>query len=176
MNKNVSFLTEDLFLLYQEFSGIRKIKQDTIFQSRRGKIKNNVKIKKDMYERDVHCHYFSCCKFQTSFDQNSIFYMRSRNDYAKCKKLKIGQYMPEIILDLHGLNQLEAKKKLGELLNICYKENFICASIIHGHGKNVLKKQIPIWLSRHPNIIAFYKVQKKVGNSTEILFLLDLSN
>lgn len=175
MNAKISLASKDLFLLYQEFNGIRKIKQDTIFQPRYCKLRKNFKIAKNVHEQDVHYNYFSCQKFQNSFDHNSICYLRSKNYFNELKNLKIGKYTPEIILDLHGLNQHQAKKKLAELLNICYKENFFCASVVHGHGRNVLKQQIPIWFSRHPNIVAFYKKPKKFGNSAVILFLIDIN-
>ncbi|AAO26827.1 hypothetical protein bbp_092 [Buchnera aphidicola str. Bp (Baizongia pistaciae)] len=176
MNKSDSLLSKDLFLLYQEFSEIRKIKQDTVFQSRRFKLVQDIKIKKNMYEQDIHYHYLSCQKFQISFNHDSIFYLRNKNYFDVLKKLKIGKYVPEIILDVHGLNQDQAKRKLGELLNICHKENLFCASVIHGHGRNILKNKIPIWLSRHPSVIAFYKIPKKFGRSTAILFLIHSSD
>ncbi|XBC43399.1 MAG: endonuclease SmrB [Buchnera aphidicola (Meitanaphis flavogallis)] len=174
MGKNKSLFSEDLFLFYQQFNGIQKIKQDTVFHSKCYKFKRNITFKKRIFEQDAHCHYFSCDNSNMLVNFDPVYYIRDSSYSDELRKLKIGVYTPDIVLDLHGLTQYQAKRKLGELICICYKENFFCANIIHGHGKNVLKQQIPLWLSKHPNIIAFHQAPKIFGHHAAILILVDL--
>ncbi|XBC37752.1 MAG: endonuclease SmrB [Buchnera aphidicola (Meitanaphis microgallis)] len=172
---NKLLFSEDLFVLYQESNRIRKMKQDTVFHSRRCKFKQNMTFKKNIFEQDAHCHYFSCNKSRIVINTDPVYYIRNNSYSNELKKLRIGAYIPDIILDLHGLTQYQAKKKLGELIYICYKEKLFCANVVHGHGKNVLKQQIPLWLSKHPNIIAFHQAPKMFGSDAAILILIDFA-
>ncbi|ANF16906.1 hypothetical protein XW81_00460 [Buchnera aphidicola (Schlechtendalia chinensis)] len=174
MNKKKLLFSEEIGLFYKKFSNVRKIEQDTIFHSRYYKHKKNIKFKKNAFEKDAHCHYFSCNKSRTLVNTNPICYIRNSSYSHELKKLKIGVYNPDIILDLHGLTQYQAKRKLGELIYICYKEKFFCANVICGHGKNILKQQIPLWLSKHPDIIAFHQAPKMFGSDAAILILIDI--
>ncbi|XBC40839.1 MAG: endonuclease SmrB [Buchnera aphidicola (Nurudea yanoniella)] len=175
MSKDNLLCPKDLSLFYKSIHGVKKIRQDTLFHSRRYKIKKNVILKKNICEQDAHCHYFSCNKSTILLNTDPIYYIRSNSYFDELNKLRLGVYVPEIVLDLHGLTQNQAKRKLGELIYICYKEKFFCANVIHGHGKNILKKQIPLWLSKHPSIIAFHKAPKTFGNSAAILILIDIN-
>lgn len=44
---------------------------------------------------------------------------------------------------------------------------------MHGHGKHILKQQIPLWLAQHPNIIAFHQAPKVWGGSSSLLILIE---
>ncbi|XBC38272.1 MAG: endonuclease SmrB [Buchnera aphidicola (Floraphis choui)] len=174
MSKDELLFSKGLFLFRKELNGIKKIKQDTIFHARHYKLKRNPISKRNVFEQDAHCHYFSCNRSKFLFNTNPIHYIRSNVYFNELKKLKVGAYIPDIVLDLHGLTQYQAKRKLGELIYICYKEKLFCANVIHGHGENVLKQQIPFWLSKHPNIIAFHQAPKTFGSDAAILVLIDL--
>lgn len=174
--KNKLSTSSDIILFYEECNEVRKIKQDTMFHLKCKNSKKDLLHKRKMYEQDAHCHYFVHQKTAIFVNQNLICYIRNNSYHKELKKLQKGDYYPEVILDLHGLNLYQAKRKLGELLHICYKERIFCASVIHGHGKNILKNQLPLWLSRHPNIIAFYREFKDYGSKPAILFLIDFDN
>ncbi|XBC38805.1 MAG: endonuclease SmrB [Buchnera aphidicola (Melaphis rhois)] len=173
MRKKQLLFHEDWFLFYQGLKGFQKMKQDTIFHMRYHKEKKNMVLKKSVFEQDAHCHYFSSNKPKMLINLDPIYYIRDNSYLNELKKLKVGAYIPDIILDLHGLTQYQAKRKLGELIHICYKKNFFCANVIHGHGKNILKRQIPLWLSKHPDIIAFHQAPKMFGSDAAILVLID---
>ncbi|XBC39321.1 MAG: endonuclease SmrB [Buchnera aphidicola (Nurudea shiraii)] len=175
MSKNNLLNSQDLLLFYEKLAGIKKIKQDTIFHSRRHNIKQNIALKKNVCEQDAHCHYFSCNESTILINTDPVYYIRSNMYFNELNKLKMGMYIPDIVLDVHGLTQYQAKRKLGELIYICYKEKLFCANVIHGHGKNILKKQIPLWLSKHPNIIAFHAAPKTLGSNAAILILIDIN-
>ncbi|CAL4318895.1 UPF0115 protein YfcN [Buchnera aphidicola (Neophyllaphis podocarpi)] len=170
-NKSTFISDHDLFMLYSR--GTRVINQDTIFHISRKNSHKKFLSNKNFFDKDSHSYYFSNNNNDITFTYNPVSYLKDNKYFNIFKKLKQGNYKPDITLDLHGFNQYEAKKELGSLINICIKEKIFCACIMHGHGKNILKKQIPLWLSRHPDIIAFYQAPKNFGHTAALFFLID---
>ena len=39
------------------------------------------------------------------------------------------------------------KLELGALIEACRRQHIRCACVMHGHGKNILKQKIPLWLA-----------------------------
>ncbi|UDG79272.1 Endonuclease MutS2 [Candidatus Ecksteinia adelgidicola] len=161
-------------LFRESVSDAKKIQQDTI-NNYFPKIKLKQKIQFRLEQEQINAsHYFS--KEYQSFikKKGPTRYIRPGYDLNELKKLRSGRYFPEVFLDLHGLNQKEAKKELGMLIVSCKYENIYCACVIHGHGKEILKQQIPVWLVQHPDVMAFHQAPKSLGNDAAILFLLSL--
>ncbi|CAL4319173.1 endonuclease SmrB [Buchnera aphidicola] len=175
MNKNRQFAIDNSNILFRQWlSGTREIVQDTIFHSRLNKVNKNIRFKRILFEQDIHSNYFSFYKRKDFFKENPVSYIRNKNSINVLKKLKKGQYYPDIFLDLHGLNQYQARKKLGQLIAICHKEKIFCAHIMHGYGKNILKQQIPFWLSQHPDIVAFHQAPRTFGNDAAIIAIIEI--
>ncbi|WP_163373784.1 endonuclease SmrB, partial [Escherichia coli] len=79
-------------------------------------------------------HYFSD-EFQPLLNtEGSVKYVRSDVSHFELKKLRRGDYSPELFLDLHGLTQQQAKQELGALIAACRREHVFCACVMHGHG------------------------------------------
>lgn len=89
------------------------------------------------------------------------------------KKLRRGDYYPELILDLHGLTQAEAKNEIIALFTACRKQNIHCACIVHGIGSGVLKQRTPWWLAQHPDLLAFHQAPLEWGGQGALLVLLN---
>lgn len=176
MNKNREYTNNRNISFRQYFSDTREIVQDTIFHSRiNKKVKQNIISKRNIFEQEAHSYYFSFFqKEKNFFTENPVSYMRSKNSNNILKRLKKGKYLPDISLDLHGLTQYQAQKKLGQLISICHKEKIFCAHIIHGYGKKILKQQIPFWLSQHPDIVAFHQAPKVFGSDAAIIAIIEL--
>ncbi|CAL4318841.1 UPF0115 protein YfcN [Buchnera aphidicola (Thelaxes suberi)] len=176
MNKIISHIYQkDLFLFREHCIGVRKIVQDTIFHMatpNKYQNKKNSLLKKKI-EESMHTYFLSKSISTKILKKNSICYIRSEINKKELKDLKSGKYPSDIILDLHGLNKQQALLELGKLILICKNEKLFCASIIHGHGKNILKKHIPIWLSQHPDIIAFYQDSSFRNSRAAISVLID---
>lgn len=164
------------FFLFN-IKGSKKISQDTIYHSRISKNINNKKKDSYYFKQNLNSFYFENFIPKKSFFlcENPLCYIRNNSDSIYIDKLRKGRFIPEIVLDLHGLNIQQAKKELGYLISICHKENFFCASIIHGYGKNILKKNVPFWLSMHPDIIAFHRAPRTLGYDTAIIILIKSS-
>ncbi|WP_343154338.1 endonuclease SmrB [Buchnera aphidicola] len=178
MNKNQEYVNKSNILFRQYLNDTREIVQDTIFHSRINKVvRQNITSKRNIFEQEAHSYYFSCFQNErTFFKDNPVSYMRNKNSNNILKRLIKGKYLPDISLDLHGFTQYQAQKKLGQLITICQKEKIFCAHIIHGYGKNILKQQIPFWLSQHPDIVAFHQAPKIFGSDAAIIVIIEIYN
>lgn len=161
-----------LFLFHMY--GVKKITQNTIHNTFRENKKNNGLYKKYFLEQTTHSYLFKNTFSEKSFFlcYDPICFMRYKNCNIDFKKLKKGEYIPEIVLDLHGASLTKANQELGKLIAICHKEKFFCAHIIHGYGKKILKKYVPYWLSNHPDVLAFHQAPKSLGYDAAILIFL----
>jgi DNA-nicking Smr family endonuclease len=173
MKKKNYLNSQDKLIFRKWFSEAKKIKQDTVYH-----LNNKIYFfshQKKKYLENLHIDYFSCTNSRNKLHNNPLYYIRYDCSVNRLKKLKKGYYIPEIFLDLHGLNQIQAKIELGKLMYFCIQKKIKCVNIMHGYGKNILKKQIPLWLSRHPNILAFHQSPKIFGHDAAILALIDFS-
>ena len=119
-------------------------------------------------------HYFSD-EFQPLLNtEGSTKYVRPDVSHFELKKLRRGDYSPELFLDLHGLTQQQAKQELGALIAACRREHVFCACVMHGHGKHILKQQTPLWLAQHPHIMAFHQAPKEYGGDAALLILIEV--
>lgn len=94
------------------------------------------------------------------------------------RKLKRGTYPIEEELDLHGYQSDEARKLLQVFLNEAAQRNLRCLRVIHGKGMNsrsgeaVLRKLTRIWLTQHPQVLAFCAASPVLGGDGAVLLLL----
>jgi DNA-nicking Smr family endonuclease len=166
---------EEVVLFKESVRGTKPIRQDTAVH----RIKT--KIKKPSAQRLLHdqidaSFYFSD-EFQPLLSEDApVRYTRPDASAYEVKKLRRGDYSPELFLDLHGLTQQQAKQELGALIAACRREHVHCACVMHGHGKHILKKQTPLWLAQHPDIMAFHQASKEFGGDAAILILVELED
>lgn len=166
---------EDIDLFKNSIGKTKQLKQDTVIhkpQKRSQKLIENQKIQNEKVNNEF---YFSD-DYQPLLQEDPIRYSSENSDPNELKKLRRGFYEPEFFLDLHGLTLQEAKNEIAALIAVCLKENANCACIMYGHGKNILKKQTPMWLAQHPNIICFHQAPKEFGGSAALLVLFDTIN
>src|SRR5471030_1448881 len=109
-------------------------------------------------------------------EEGAVRHLRPDVSHFELKKLRRGDYSPELFLDLHGLTQREAKQELGALIAACRREHVHCACVMHGHGKHILKQQTPLWLAQHPDVLAFHQAPKVLGGTAALLVLIELDD
>ncbi|KLN96852.1 endonuclease SmrB [Moellerella wisconsensis] len=164
---------EDILLFKASINGARKIKQDTIVHPPKRKQITKPSAQRVIQEQVDASYYFSD-EFQPLLDnEGPARYLRPNASPYELKKLRRGDYVPELFLDLHGLTQLQAKQEIGALISACKREHVYCACIMHGHGKHILKQQTPLWLAQHPDIIAFHQAPKEWGGNAALLLLIE---
>ncbi|WP_157443077.1 endonuclease SmrB [Colwellia piezophila] len=108
--------------------------------------------------------------------QGPMKYVREGVDSFEVKNLRRGHYQPDLILDLHGLDQHQAKKELAALLFACQKEHAQCICVVHGIGSHILKNKVPHWLVQHPDVMAFHQAPLEWGGNGAILALIELKD
>lgn len=168
------FLSKDDQLLFREsVLNVKKLPQDTIgYWKPRGAFRQPSIVRKI---KRVEVNYYFSDEYQPLLKEvGPLNYIRPGENSYKLKKLKRGDYSPDWFLDLHGLTQMQAKLELGALIEACKRERLACACIIHGHGKDILKKQTPRWLAQHSDVLAFLQAPKELGGNAAILLLVDL--
>ena len=171
MNKKTLINQKDKSLFRDFIFGTRKLKQDTIVCKNNSSYK--LKIKHLMFEKNINNSSFYNEPYDNLSTDKYKYYVRNKSDALKLKESQNKNYTPEIILDLHGLNKQQAKQELGYLISICRRKKIFCAVVVTGHGKHILKQQIPFWLSQHPFIIAYYTAPQIFGGDAALLVLIE---
>lgn len=163
---------DDKTLFKEAVQGVRRIKQDTISPHRAP-----VKVKAQQRESrkdKAEAHPFSDV-YEPYLDQDGPTRYRQTDTSAyELKKLRRGDYVPDFFLDLHGLTQEQAKEELSALLLAARRQHVRCVSIMHGHGKHVLKQRLPMWLAQHPQVLAFHQATRAWGGDAALLVLLKI--
>lgn len=173
MKNKSPFSSEDKTLFRESIKGIKRIKQDTVVHAVQNKAQKVVE-KKIQQEQNDASFYFSDQYQPLLNSEGPVRYHRSDVDAFEVKKLRRGDYEPELFLDLHGLTQEQAKQEIGALIAACRREHVNCACVMHGHGKHVLKKQTPLWLAQHPDVMAFHQAPKEFGGDAALLILISI--
>lgn len=168
------------------FSDVKPLQQDKIIPPRPHKMRRFDKID---YADNTHnaksiarrkAEFIFSDGYQAHFPDGQVLIWHkpdeneSKANSAEIKRLRRGDYPPDIECDCHGLTQAQAKELITELLHEAKLRQHLCVSIMHGHGKGVLKQQIPNWLVQHPDILGFCQAPKQYGGAAAVLILMDL--
>jgi len=102
MKKKTALSEADQELFRQLMTGTRQIKQDTIVHRPLRKKVSEVPVKRLLQEQADASHYFSD-EFQPLLHTDGpVKYVRSDVSHFEVKKMRRGDYSPELFLDLHG--------------------------------------------------------------------------
>lgn len=109
---------------------------------------------------------------------DELVYLRQGLSRELLKKLRRGHWVAQDELDLHGLNQVQARAALAKFLAECRRRHLRCVRIIHGKGlrspnrEPVLKGKVNQWLARRQEILAYCQAPQNLGGSGALLVLL----
>lgn len=171
MRKLPPLTDQDLQLFRDSIAGAKPLRQDKIPPARVIS-KQKSAIKTSERKDDASLFYFSDEYEGYQFDGGTISYAQPGEDPQLPKNLKRGEIQPTVVLDLHGLSQLQAKNELAGLLAYCQQEHLNCACIVHGKGSGLLARKVPNWLIQHPNVRAFHTAPTHWGRDGALLVLL----
>jgi len=163
---------EDKDLFKEAMGQVKRIKQDKITPPRRIQTKKAHQSKiVDRQQAEFH--------FSDEFEPDlpsigPMKYVREDTSAYEAKNLRRGIYHPDLLLDLHGLDQHNAKKEIAALLKACQKEHARCVCIMHGIGNRILKNKVPHWLVQHPDVLAFHQAPLEYGGDGALLVLVDV--
>lgn len=173
MKKKPPFSAEEKTLFRETVKGVKPIKQDTVVHS--APKKPQIITEKKLQQEQTDASFYFSDQYQPLLNtEGPVRYHRADVDSFEVKKLRRGDYEPELFLDLHGLTQEQAKQEIGALIAACRREHVNCACIMHGYGKNILRKQTPLWLAQHPDVMAFHQAPKEFGGDAAILVLISI--
>jgi len=165
---------EDKKAFKESIGKIKPMVQDKIIPPR--KVINKIAKQKSDINRQVAEFHFSD-EFEPELpNQGPMKYIREDVDTFEAKNLRRGVYAPELILDLHGLDQHNAKREIAALLAACHKEHVRCVCIVHGIGGRILKNKTPHWLVQHPDVMAFHQAPLEYGGDGALLVLVDIKD
>lgn len=181
MKKSSDLDPKDINLFRGEFGDIAPIKQDKIppqaFSSKQKSpqaIKNR-QAAAQMKQAAASFHFSD--GFEAHFDgPGPTKYVKPGTDSHEVKRLRRGDYPPDLILDLHGFKKEEAKLEIVALIEAAKKQHVHCVCIVHGLGSHVLKKSIPSWLVQHPSVDGFHQAPLEWGGQGALLVLIESPN
>lgn len=178
MKKSSELDPNDIDLFRGEFDDIAPIKQDKIPpQAFSSKEKSSLAVKNrqaaaQMKQAAASFHFSD--GYEAHFDgQGPTKYVKPGVDSHEVKRLRRGDYPPDLILDLHGFKKEEAKLEIIALIEAAQKQHAHCVCIVHGLGSHVLKKSIPSWLVQHPAIEGFHQAPLEWGGQGALLVLIE---
>ena len=94
------------------------------------------------------------------------------------RRLRRGLIPSEDELDLHGLNQTEARDRLADFIAHSRDAGNRCVRVVHGKGYRsgargpVLKTAVNLWLRRHLDVMAFTSAKAIDGGTGAVYVLL----
>ncbi|SHI08775.1 endonuclease SmrB [Ferrimonas marina] len=171
MNKSDPNQCDDFDLFRQSMEGVRPLQQDQVNHKPKVPTPDKTRVKQ---QRKLADHYFSDSYQPALPEEGPMRYVREGADPYAAKQLRRGDYSPELLLDLHGHTQAEARHELIALIDACKRQQVPCASVMHGLGTGVLKQRVPAWLSQHPDVLAFHQAPLEWGGDGALLILVDV--
>jgi DNA-nicking Smr family endonuclease len=166
---------EEKKLFKDAIGKVKPLVQDTIHPAKRSGKQKTTQVKLKDKKQIAQFHFSD--EFEPNLNtQGPIKYVRDGVDSFEAKNLRRGQYVPDLILDLHGLDQHQSKREIAALLYACQKEHAQCVCIVHGLGAKILKNKVPHWLVQHPDVMAFHQAPLEWGGNGAILVLVELKD
>ena len=176
---NKEILPDEKQLFAEAVGQVKPLPNDTVRLIKSG-YKSNTSQKNDQAynkENKAIAQFHFSDEFEPNLNkQGPMKYVREGVDSFEVKNLRRGHYRPDLILDLHGLDQHQAKKELAALLFACQKEHAQCICVVHGIGSHILKNKVPHWLVQHPDVMAFHQAPLEWGGNGAILALIELKD
>ena len=165
---------EDSDLFRQSVTGARPLLQDKIVPVSKAS-KKKARPGLNMPDNEQNLFFFSDGYEGFVSDGGSLSYVQPGDDPRLAGRLKRAEFQPQVVLDLHGLTQQQAKTELAGLLAYCQQQQFNCACVVHGKGLGILARKVPNWLIQHPNVRAFHTAPKSWGKHGALLLLLKIN-
>ncbi len=168
---------DDFSAFIDEMNGIKPLSQDKVVHKRRHvptKRLHSATQPDSRQQRLLDASFAFSDVYQASLPtQGPMRYCREDEPTHSVKRLRRGDFYPELVLDLHGLNRENVKLELSALIYTARKELIDCVAIVHGIGSGILKNALPHYLVQHPHVKAFHQAPLEYGGQGALLVLID---
>jgi DNA-nicking Smr family endonuclease len=107
-----------------------------------------------------------------------LYFQREPIAHKTQEILKSGRFATRCVLDLHGMNEMQAEHALSEWLIHCHRKKDRFGVIVHGKGNNasdntpILKNFVNWWLRNQPQIAALCSAQAADGGTGAVYVLM----
>ncbi|AIJ08222.1 MULTISPECIES: DNA endonuclease SmrA [Edwardsiella] len=93
------------------------------------------------------------------------------------RKLRLGKYALQAVLDLHRHTLVEARAALLQFVADCIARDVRTALVLHGKGERsqpqaLLKSYVSAWLPQIPDVMAIHSADRRHGGSGALYILL----
>ncbi|AGH75533.1 DNA endonuclease SmrA [Edwardsiella piscicida] len=93
------------------------------------------------------------------------------------RKLRLGKYALQAVLDLHRYTLVEARTALLQFVADCMARDVRTALVLHGKGERsqpqaLLKSYVSAWLPQIPDVMAIHSADRRHGGSGALYVLL----
>lgn len=110
-----------------------------------------------------------------------LAYKRSGVQDGVYRKLRLGKYEIEAVLDLHRKSVKEAREEVFEFVRACMQNSVRTVMILHGKGERsdppaLLKSYVNKWLPELDAVMAYHSAQLRHGGSGALYVLLRKSD
>ncbi len=164
-------------LFRSEFTDIKPLEQDKVVPDKKIVRQQKQRLAKRTvpeYDRQTAASFTFSDIYQANLSQDGpMRYCREDTPTHTLKRLRRGDFYPELVLDLHGLTRENAKLELSALIHTARKEHIDCVSLVHGIGQGVLKNALPHYLVQHPHVLAFHQAPLEYGGHGALLVLIE---
>jgi len=177
MTKKQELTEDDIKALKEAFKGAKPLKHTKITPEKQKVTLKSKKKRHILDEEEPISHELSDFSNldEVSADEH-ISYSTEGLQHKTLRKLRLGQYNTEAVLDLHGSTIENARTSLSRFLTNCQNEGIRYALIIHGKGrgnsKPILKNNLNNWLRQTNGVIAFCSAKPKDGGSGAVYVIL----
>jgi DNA-nicking Smr family endonuclease len=94
------------------------------------------------------------------------------------RDLRRGRWVVQAVVDLHGMNRVDARGATAAFLAECLQHGHRCVRIVHGKGlgspgrEPVLKRLVLGWLAQRKEVLAFCQARAAEGGAGAVVVLL----
>ncbi|XOV77376.1 MAG: endonuclease SmrB [Aestuariibacter sp.] len=170
---------DDIQLFYDAIKGVKPLVQDKLPPHSTVNRKDKRRIQKSKVASHEQQRLRASFQFSDGYEayfapDQPLQFSRDKTISGEVKRLRRGEYPPDMTLDLHGYTRDNAKWTLAEFLHEAKKYHSHCVCIIHGRSGGVLRKQLPNWLVQHPDVLGFHEAPLLWGGKGALLVLLQM--
>ncbi len=111
-------------------------------------------------------------------DHNTVSWHRFGVDRNLITQLERGQQVVEAKIDLHGRTRNEARLDLTRFVRSAVSSGRRCVLVVHGKGhgspdgQSVLRANVPCWLKKLGDVMAFTQARECQGGAGALIVLL----
>lgn len=179
MVKKVNEQAED-DLFKAMFADAKPVKHDHFIQDPKEKrqLKKKTSQGQNKLQRRIAASFEFSDGFEAYFEPNKPLKYAQDNPFAiqGVKRIRRGEMVPDLLLDLHGLNSEQTKLELSAIIDEATRKHYECIQVIHGVSGGVLKHKVPNYLVQHPKVLGFHQAPLEWGGKGALLVLIEASS